>query len=438
VIRTLFLIAGLLFLMVGNVACGRPMDHAEPAQMADSFVDAIGVHINTTIIRPDRASYARKLHESGIRHVRIGFDEDNAFVESLYDDYGITTIFNHNAPLPISDLIDLNAEPCVDAIEGSNEPPKGLVYKDLADGSGWPFVLPASIAYQNDLYDAAKRDPRTRDKPVLSCSPNDVKNARFFLPMKCDVQNMHNYPHAGRMPSYHLDQDLLENEKMSPAAENPKPVWSTEVGYGYAKYYVHPLDRERAITEKCGGKYIPRVLTEHFNRSRIQRTYLHIFQDFAKDIDLDAKPADDWYQSFGLIRADFSEKPAYWSVKNLISLLNDRGSPFTPGQLKYVLTGASGLVHRTLLQKRDGDFYLLLWHEIPSCITYADGQTPPQDVNNPPVSAVLNVSRSSASVYTDLANATYTTTDHGPGYELAIQVPDEVIVVRITPAPGER
>ena len=428
----------LLWMMVPGIVCGEQENAATSARMSDAFVDAIGVHVNTNILNPDRTRYAQKLQASGIRHVRIGFNEDNDFVKSLYDNYGITTIFNHNAPMPVSDLIRLAAEPHVDAIEGSNEPPKGLVYNDLADGPGWPFVLPATIAYQTNLYDAAKSDPRTRDKPVISCSPNDVKNARFFFPMKCDIQNMHNYPHAGRMPSYHLDQDLLENERMSPVSENPKPVWSTEVGYGYVKYYVHSLDRERAITETCGGKYMPRVLAEHFNRSRIQRTYLHVFQDLGRNINLDARPATAWYESFGLIRADFSEKPAYRSVENLIALLNDKGISFTPGKLRYSLEGATADVHRTLLQKRNGDFYLLLWQEISSCITRGDGETPPEDIENPPVRVVFHASMSSASVYTDLTDSTYKTTNHGSASRLAIEVPDEVIVVRITPTSSDR
>ena len=435
--RNSCLVVALLCLTVAGVACYQFERIAETARMSDAFVDAIGVHINTTIIRPDRARYAEKLHESGIRHVRIGFNEDNPFVKALYDDYGITTIFNHNAPQPMADLIDLDSEPYVDAVEGSNEPPKGLVYKGLADGPGWPFVLPASIVYQRNLYDAAKSDPRTRDKPVLSCSPNDVKNAHFFDPMKCDIQNMHNYPHAGRMPSYNLDQDILENERMSPPSENPKPIWCTEVGYGYAKYYVHPLDRERAITEKCGGKYMPRVLTEYFNCARIQRTYLHLFQDIGEDIDQDARPASNWYQTFGLVRADFSEKPAYRSIRNLISLLNDRGEPFTPSRLKYSLAGATPDVHHTLLQKRNGDFYLLVWQEIASCRTYADGKTPPEDMDNPAVAVTLHTPMRSASIYADLANPIYTTTDYDAGVSLSLQVSDEVIIVRITPVGGQ-
>ena len=61
----------------------------------------------------------------------------------------------------------------------------------------------------------------------------------------------------------------------------------------------------------------------------------------------------------------------------MISLLGDPGADFTLGSLDYSLAAAgiavvddqnfkTGEIHHTLLQKRDGTFYLILWNEIVS------------------------------------------------------------------------
>jgi hypothetical protein len=50
----------------------------------------------------------------------------------------------------------------------------------------------------------------------------------------------------------------------------------------------------------------------------------------------------------------------------MIHLLADPGTPFTPHSLNYGLGGDTANVHRTLLQKRDGRYELLLWLEVRS------------------------------------------------------------------------
>jgi hypothetical protein len=77
-------------------------------------------------------------------------------------------------------------------------------------------------------------------------------------------------------------------------------------------------------------------------------------------IDQGSKP-DEREDHFGLLRADGSEKPAYVGLKNLISILDDRGPRFTPGKLAYGVTGDTVGVRRLVLQRRDGRFYLALW-----------------------------------------------------------------------------
>jgi hypothetical protein len=44
-----------------------------------------------------------------------------------------------------------------------------------------------------------------------------------------------------------------------------------------------------------------------------------------------------WYLDYGLLRNDLSEKPSFRAVKNLITILCDKGPNFEPDKLNYVL-----------------------------------------------------------------------------------------------------
>jgi hypothetical protein len=50
-------------------------------------------------------------------------------------------------------------------------------------------------------------------------------------------------------------------------------------------------------------------------------------------------------------------------VKNTIKILSDPGPSFSPGSLTYTLSGNLFGIHRTVLQKRDRRFYLMIWND---------------------------------------------------------------------------
>jgi hypothetical protein len=130
---------------------------------------------------------------------------------------------------------------------------------------------------------------------------------------------------------------------------------ATETGYytGTSQY---------SISELAQAKYIPRVFAEYFRHS-IARTFVYEFLDEGADGATE--------HSFGLVRADLTPKPAYIALQSLIALLQDANNSFKPGALTYgFVPAANGAFTRTqyahdlLLEKSDGDFFLLFWHEI--------------------------------------------------------------------------
>jgi hypothetical protein len=137
--------------------------------------------------------------------------------------------------------------------------------------------------------------------------------------------------------------------------KDQKAMVATETGYytGTSQY---------SISEFAQAKYIPRVFAEYFRHS-VAKTFIYEFMDEGVDGEME--------HSFGLVRADFTPKPAYTALQSLISLLQDGPNFFRPGDLTYgFVPAAHGSFTRTqyahdlLLEKSDGDFFLLFWHEI--------------------------------------------------------------------------
>jgi hypothetical protein len=136
-----------------------------------------------------------------------------------------------------------------------------------------------------------------------------------------------------------------------------KPVIATETGYNNG--YLNDTNiYAPGVTETASAKYLPRSFLEFFNAGII-KTFSYELVDSYTDATFKDQEAH-----FGLLRSDFSYKPAAIALKNLITLLKDEGDPFQASSLNYSLTGGNSNIHHTLLQKRDGTFWLALWQDV--------------------------------------------------------------------------
>ena len=138
----------------------------------------------------------------------------------------------------------------------------------------------------------------------------------------------------------------------------------TESGYHTATLWggEHP-----PVSEAAMGRYVPRLFLDYFNAG-FAKSYLYELVD-------EGASMSSREEAFGLVRADGTPKPAYTSLQNLIAVLSDPGPAFTPGSLSLALTGDTTNVRRLLLQKRNGRFFLVLWHDAYS-YTVAGGVHP--------------------------------------------------------------
>jgi hypothetical protein len=201
-----------------------------------------------------------------------------------------------------------------------------------------------------------------------------------------------------------------------------KPIIATETGYNNLP---GPLgtNRNTGVPEDVSGKYIPRLFLHYYDVG-LPRVYAYEMVDLMGDPSRSA-PAKHW----GLLRSDYSAKPAYVALKRLIGLLSDPGPSFAPGSLDYSLSGDLTNVRQMLFQKRDRRFYLVLWQEVLGYNVDTDTYI---SVAPRPVTLKLSTPIFEAAVYEPNLQETPLRSYSMPT-ELPLQVSDRIAVVRLTP-----
>lgn len=325
------------------------------ARSSDSFVNFIGVNTHLTYTDTAYGKFDNlikpKLRELGIRHIRDGGYQDQTFFNKIkqLNRQGVKTLltFAGNPPEEVVATAK-TLKGALIAVEGANE--SDLEHFNFSyKGQRFPE---GTRTYQQEIYTAIKADPETKYLPVILPSMGWGENAQKlgYVPWG-DIGNMHSYPNLGNPPTDGLDWYFLRHVRT--ITGKTKPLWATETGYhNYIK-------DDLGISERAAAKYLPRLLLENFKRG-IKRAYLYEFINQKPDKEGDGQ------QNYGLLKTDGSPKPAFTAIKNLISLLKDPGTSFSLKSLDYKLSGNTNNVHHTLLQKRDGSFYLIVWQEVRS------------------------------------------------------------------------
>lgn len=330
-------------------------ENSELAVPADSIVDSAGINVHLGFLDTPYVDFAQVqsgLQALGIRHIRDGLEPLSATWQGYFDEHnelgqlGIKSLFitdvGQTADLFLS-YPQLMSQ-CFEGYEGPNE-------YDNRGIMDWPAQLTSEISLLSATVRGGTVSPQY---PVYGPS---LTNAASF-PILGDVHqdfdygNMHNYL-GGRNPgtngwgapdaegnnygSMAWQLDLLKID--SPGL----PEVSTETGYN------NDLSQQDSVPEAVSAVYLPRLLLQQWLYG-IKRTYLY-------------ELISEEGQDYGLFRADWSAKPGFYAVSNLLHLLADPGPAFQPASLNYAIQGGDTNLHHLLMQKRDGSFYLALWLE---------------------------------------------------------------------------
>jgi len=165
--------------------------------------------------------------------------------------------------------------------------------------------------------------------------------------VSADFGAMHPYP-GGQLPDAGLEETIRATRLIAPT----QALQTTETGYTTA---VDVQSGQPGVSERAQAKYLPRQLFEAWNRG-VVRTYFYEFADER------AEPAlHDAEQHFGIIHADGTPKPAFYALRNLISLFADNSPIAPPKPLRFSLSGETSNLRSSLLQRSDGRRFLILW-----------------------------------------------------------------------------
>jgi hypothetical protein len=404
---------------------------AVQARQADAFVDSIGVGVHTayndTPYASGFATVVQRLQELGVRHVRDDLFPNRADQYARLDalaaaGIGSTLILGSPAN-GAGGLEDLLAEAAdldgVEALEGPNE------YSTMGGDPDWVAHL---RAYQQQLYEDAKANPDLAGLPVIGPSivhgdQDELGDVSDFL----DLGNIHSYPQGGPPPNK-LGSAIDRAETFN---SGTKPIVATETGYHNALAWP---GENRPVPEDVSATYMPRLFLEYW-RWGIARTFSYELLDEFANPELDEAESH-----FGLLRTDLSRKPAFEALRNTIAILGDPGATFAPGALDYALSEAgaplgapeSPGLHKVLLQKRDGSFYLALWR---TTSVWDPASDVPIAAPPSPVEVTVAPSLAAAAEYRPNGSADPVWSATQPSQPLTVAVGPAVTVLRLVPGP---
>lgn len=109
-----------------------------------------------------------------------------------------------------------------------------------------------------------------------------------------------------------------------------KPVWATEAGFHTA---LRARTGQPPLSERVGAVYLERTFLEHFAMG-VGRTYAYELVDEKPD---PAGREPEWH--FGLLRNDFSPKPAFTALRNLLAVVGSDPGIAPPRPLALAITG---------------------------------------------------------------------------------------------------
>lgn len=400
------------------------------AQRADTFHSSIGVGIHwyyrETPYWDNYEEVKQALLDLDIRFYRDRLVNGVADKFAELSDLGLNAVFTETPKTSdgglddsaidemVNRIVSNDLQDAIYAVTGPNE----YIFRNDFEGK-----FAELRDYQEKLYERFKGDSELESIQVIAPGTATGYNVGRLGDYSgiVDAGDCHTYHNAngGVFPESSENENLaryLENADETFGANTP--LWVTEVGYTTS-----PVDANTAVTEEVQAHYLPRVLAEQFRRG-IAKSFIYELCDLNGSSRRNA--------GFGLLRASgtdgnysLARKPAYSAIQSLIAKIKDEGSDadsFSPDRLDYSITEREGdSVSNVLLQKSDGDFYMLLW-------------LPAESPGGGPTGITLNLPTQASTVtafkYNDEFNF-IEASQRTDTMSVDLVVPDEIMIVQL-------
>ncbi len=412
----------------GNFLLAAPaIGSGETAKTAYSFIDSIGVNTHLHYYDTPYGNFSlidQQLLALGIHHIRDG-GSDPTWIQEINTlaSQGIRSDIVIDPNVGVGPNSSYGIKPpgytinqllhklpsAVDAVEILNE--FDVNYMNGYSYNGQPVTASNWVSYlrsfTQDTYTAIAGDPTVKNVAIIGPSFVNTNSSAAIgnLSQWVTDGNLHPYNNPNHPENGNLAQDMANRAQPFGSL----PLIATEEGY--------PTGGASSVSPTVQAKYISRMFLENFDAGII-RTYAYEL------IDEQANSTNN-QNNFGLLNANGSPKPAFAALENLISLLKDSSTTaasFTPGALNYSLSGNIQNINHTLLEKSNGDFYLVLWLGVPS-----SDQTVTQSVT-------VNFTTPIAQAETYVPNqSTSPTGQYTTPTSLTLNVPDYPLVIQLTP-----
>jgi hypothetical protein len=397
---------------------------ASNAKMADSFVDSIGavthLHYTGSPYKDNFEATKAAMLELGIRHYR-DYPQNTASITSL-GQAGIKLYAHvaHPKQGTWAHSFDtywaniLKVAPYVDYIANANEP--DINFPGGSADTEWPADMQD---YQTRIWNGVRSTAALSHVKVAGPSltfPNKSAVLLGDISDRADAGDSHPYPGGGVPEGTRVSSDMSYQQQYNVAG---KPVIMSETGYTNA--INNTTSGHKPVPESASGIYMPRLFLYYFSLG-IPHTFVYqLIDEYNADM-------VDVERSFGLVRGDFSRKPAFNSLRNLITLLKDPGPAFNTGYLQYQLSGTNTKTKSQLLQKRDGSYWLAVWQADSVWDTTNRVALTPTPV---PVTLTLGTAASSIKRYAPNQGTTVMGTGSGTSHSFSSSA--EVTLLQIVP-----
>ena len=371
-------------------------EEGEIPRSAWELTDSIGM--NASMPRPyyhDGAAFKKTLgllQELGIRHVRYDLPQNpQSPVTGQIQDFakaGIKSLLVSrlkvdgqgayhcddpvkctSLPADVVTLIHAIGAQALDGIEGPNE---------YADGShnNDPQAYTKLYHFMVQLNQAMRADPMAKQVaivgPTLDPSPYLI-NAATHKPWDLwDISPIPNFNDWVAWANVHIydlpwdESSLGKKDRNWFASRLFKHNIDAYRGIPLQKFYMtetgfttsaNVLKYSRAVTAETQARLVPLQILRYLEQG-FKRVYLYQLMDRGID-------SNDSEQNFGIVKLDWSPKPAFVALKRMMALLQDESSPFALKPLDFKLVSENKNIRHILIQKRNGDYFLAVFVTAP-------------------------------------------------------------------------